>query len=321
MRESYQNQSETKSQNDTSMMISSSSSSLIIHVVGRRIRSLLLAVIMIILIIVVVDVDGSSTTDSKSNSNSKELCVDDHGVFIGLATDEDAYTSISGSVGTEVDSIPQSWILTSTTDGDGPKNSYDGQFLQVLPDSGRTYPTSKSAGGSGGGGHGHGGHDALTDPNSLEGDSPYVSFQFKVTKDKKGNNAGGGEGIHTLFIRWTGGDTVGGGDSFFVVLYKLPKNKKKSKELIHGQQTVKPAVVPIDAGMSKYAGCCYDMVRFLMLQYISILYITGRKERKRSYYNDRFLKFCIIILLFILFISLFIFTVIYLGHPCLSLLF
>ena len=274
MRESYQNQSalETTSQND--IMISSSSSSPIIHVVGMRIRSLLLAVIMIILIIVVVDVDGSSTTDS--NSNSKELCVDDHGVFIGLATDEDAYTSISGSVGTEVDSIPQSWILTSTTDGDGPKNSYDGQFLQVLPDSGRTYPTSKSTGGSGsgGGGHGHGGHDALTDPNSLEGDSPYVSFQFKVTKDKKGNNGGGGEGIHTLFIRWTGGDTVGGGDSFFVVLYKLPKNKRKSKELIHGQQTVKPAVVPIDAGMSKYAGCCYDMVRFLCYS------LTGKKREK-----------------------------------------
>jgi len=220
--------------------------------VQRLLLSLLVAVITI------------GFVEGAISSSSKELCVNEHNIIIGLATDEEAYTSIPGSLGNEIDSVTQSWIVTSTTtgnrfvdDGDkdgGPQNSYDGHFLQVLPDSGRTYPTSISPAG-GGGGHSHGGHHDLNDANALEGDSPYVSFQFKVTKDN------GGEGIHTLFIRWTGGDKVGGGDSFFVVLYKVPKNKKKhSHELIHGQQTVKPAVVPIDAGMSKYAGCCYDMV-------------------------------------------------------------
>ena len=34
------------------------------------------------------------------------------------------------------------------------------------------------------------------------------------------------------------------------------------KALVHGQPTVKPAVVPIDSGISESnAGCCYDMVR------------------------------------------------------------
>mmetsp|Transcript_38557 Transcript_38557/g.43432 ORF Transcript_38557/g.43432 Transcript_38557/m.43432 type:complete len:436 (-) Transcript_38557:138-1445(-) len=225
------------------------------------VRVLFLLAVVLTMIVVV---DGAADTPD-SNSKKKELCVNDHGVFIGLATDEDAYTSIPGSKGTEVDAIRQSWIVTSTAAGEeGPKNSYAEQFLQVLPDTGRTYPTSKKAasdngGGGGGGGHSHshGGHHDLTDVNELEGDSPYVAFQFKVTKDTKHTIS---EGIHTLFIRWTGGDTVGGGDSFFAVLYKLPNNKKHSKVLIHGQQTVKPAVVPIDAGMSKFAGCCYDMV-------------------------------------------------------------
>merc|ERR1719162_2389386 len=99
---------------------------------------------MLLLVAVVVDGAATATTDSTSNTKKKELCVNDHGVFIGLATDEDAYTSIPGAIGTEVDAIRQSWIVTSTaTGGEGPKNSYAEQFLQVLPDTGRTYPTSK----------------------------------------------------------------------------------------------------------------------------------------------------------------------------------
>jgi hypothetical protein len=82
-----------------------------------------------------------------------------------------------------------------------------------------------------------------------------VSFWLNVAK--------GAEGIHTLFLRWTGGDTVGGGDSLYVVLYKKMRNNQFS--LIHGQQTVKPTVIPIETGMGRFAGCCYDMVRFGVL--------------------------------------------------------
>jgi hypothetical protein len=180
----------------------------------------------------------------------KVLCADSQGVFLGLATDVDAYSTIQGVRGdkenaNDGDNDPQNWVLTKEDNADshtgkaptGPQHSYAGKYLQVLPDSGRSYP-------------GRGEHPQHA--KDLDGNSPYVSFLMKVTRE--------GEGIHTLFLRWTGGDTVGGGDSLYVVLYKKERNDKKN--LVRGQQTVKPAVVPIDAGMSRFAGCCYDMVSY-----------------------------------------------------------
>ena len=172
------------------------------------------------------------------------------------------------------DELPaQKWELTADSSPDphessgkptGPQHSYDRRFLQVLPDVGRSYPgrgqhlqhasqliDNGGGGGTSASGDGDGGG---SDGDSGGGSSPYVSFVLKVEK--------GGEGIHTLFLRWTGGDTVGGGDSLYVVLYKRTRKRKGQfdLDLVHGQQTVKPAVVPIDAGMSRYAGCCYDRV-------------------------------------------------------------
>ena len=190
----------------------------------------------------------------------KPLCSDSTGVFVGLATDEESYTTHQGPVGDDDENSnnnndPQNWILTAENrhnsngaGGRGPQNSYDSRFLQVLPDSGRTYP-------------GRGEH--LQRANDLDGHSPYISFRLKVTKE--------GQGIHTLFLRWTGGDTVGGGDSLYVVLYKSQKKNDAKKTLVNGQQTVKPAVVPINAGMSRYAGCCYDPVRACVCLSVCVL--------------------------------------------------
>jgi len=181
---------------------------------------------------------------------AKTLCSDSTGVFLGLATDEFAYETVAGGnkgggPDDEAENEPQSWTMTSDASDahsgkppTGPTNSYDGRFLQVLPDSGRSYP----------GRGGHLKHAAQLDDVDIK--SPYVNFNLRVDREHAG--------IHTLFLRWTGGDTVGGGDSLYVVLYK--KESKSKRTLVHGQQTVKPAVVPIDAGMSRYAGCCYDMV-------------------------------------------------------------
>ena len=190
----------------------------------------------------------SCLVDSSAAQKQKALCSDDQGVFLGLATDADAYSTTKGvkgnkENGNDSDNDPQDWVLTKENNADphegrdatGPQHSYDGHYLQVLPDSGRSYP-------------GRGEH--LQHAKELDGNSPYISFLMKVTRE--------GEGIHTLFLRWTGGDTVGGGDSLYVVMYKKERNDKKV--LVRGQQTVKPAVVPIDAGMSRFAGCCYDMV-------------------------------------------------------------
>jgi len=186
--------------------------------------------------------------DSSAAQKQKALCSDDQGVFLGLATDVDAYSTTQGvkgnkENGNDGDNDPQSWVLTKENnsnphegrDATGPQHSYEGHYLQVLPDSGRSYP-------------GRGEH--LQHAKELDGNSPYVTFLMKVTRE--------GEGIHTLFLRWTGGDTVGGGDSLYVVMNKKERNDKRI--LVRGQQTVKPSVVPIDAGMSRFAGCCYDMV-------------------------------------------------------------
>ena len=183
-------------------------------------------------------------------TEQKPLCADSSGVFLGLVTDKEAYSTTAGALGDDEnsdDNRPQDWILTADPSPDphsggapsGPQHSYDGRFLQVLPDSGRSYPPRGQ----------HLQHASDLDKSGVQ--SPYVSFWLKVKKD--------GAGIHTLFVRWTGGDTVGGGDSLYVVLYKW-EGRNKPKSLVYGQQTVKPAVVPIDAGMSRFAGCCYDMV-------------------------------------------------------------
>jgi len=178
-----------------------------------------------------------------SAATNKPLCADSSNNFVGMAIDKDAYITVAGSP--DDDGTTQTWELTQEDtvdpmkDGNkkptGPQHSYSGKFLQVLPDSGRSYPE-------------RGNH--LDHAKDLDGDSPYVAFDLKVSRDR--------QGTHILFVRWTGGDTVGGGDSLYVVMYK--KNGKK-RTLVYGQETVKPTVVPIDAGMANYEGCCYDMVR------------------------------------------------------------
>ena len=180
---------------------------------------------------------------SAANTN-KPLCADSSNNFVGMAIDKDAYITVAGSP--DDDGTTQTWELTQEDtvdpmkDGNkkpsGPQHSYSGKFLQVLPDSGRSYPE-------------RGNH--LDHAKDLDGDSPYVAFDLKVTRDR--------QGTHILFVRWTGGDTVGGGDSLYVVMYK--KNGGKKRTLVYGQETVKPTVAPIDAGMANYEGCCYDMVR------------------------------------------------------------
>lgn len=173
-------------------------------------------------------------------TTSSSLCANEQGVFVGLAADAEAYRSVAGSRkeaqenrrGEVVDQPPQKWeVITSSVT---PKNSYTGQFLQVLPDYGRSYP-------------GQGVH--MKHPKELENNSPYVSFKLHVTKE--------GSGYHVLFLRWTGGDTVGGGDSLYVVLDRIVGRKKR--ELMKGMLSVKPSMLPIGSGMSKYVGCCYDL--------------------------------------------------------------
>jgi hypothetical protein len=161
----------------------------------------------------------------------ERLCSNpDTGVFIGLAVDEKVYVSVPGGPDPDTGKI-QSWNLVDE-DSIGPSHSFTGRYLQVVPDEGRVYPS-------------RGEH--LTDLKQLENNSPYVAFRLDVSKE--------GAGWHTLFLRWTGGDTVGGGDSVFVSLHSL----SKSKSAIAGHRSLKPLKVPIDSTFRNFAGCCYDM--------------------------------------------------------------
>ena len=60
-------------------------------------------------------------------------------------------------------------------------------------------------------------------------------------------------GLHTLFLRWTGGDTRGGGDSLYAVI-----RKADTDEIMPGVDTMKPAKIPIDQTPGQFTGCCYD---------------------------------------------------------------
>jgi len=167
-------------------------------------------------------------------ASATQLCANNRGIFLGLAADEYAYTSVAGNVDPdEVNSVSQKWELTVEGEA-GPQHSYTEHYLQVLPDTGRSYPKR--------------GHH-MKNPKELENVSPYVSFSLRVTKE--------GAGLHTLFVRWTGGDTIGGGDSLYVLMDRI---KGKTRSSVTGELTIKPAVIPVDSGMSHFAGCCYDMI-------------------------------------------------------------
>jgi len=183
---------------------------------------------------------------------SRPLCANHQGNFVGLAIDEDAWESIPGKPSNpddwrfdqrekgDTEPTAQSWKLTKEeplygSERKGPRNSYAGHFLQVVPDSGRTYP-------------GRGKH--LEQVEELVGASPCLVFRLEVKKE--------GTGWHTLFVRWTGGDNVGGGDSFFVAMHRT--KGKGEKGFVTGQRTLKPAVVPMNSDVTSYAGCCYHYV-------------------------------------------------------------
>lgn len=97
----------------------------------------------------------------------------------------------------------------------------------------------------------------LTSPEQLEGVSPAVTFTIRAEKS----------GTHLLFLRWTGGDNFGGGDSLYVAL-----KDKKTNKYVSGAETIKPAVEAIDGPLSNFGGCCY--VRYLPLILLLIIYFN-----------------------------------------------
>ena len=146
-------------------------------------------------------------------------CADSRGRIIGLAADG-KYRLTLPKDGPPAGDNPEKW--TPVTDGDA-KNSFTGTYLQVLPDDRDSY------------------YD-IHGPSSFT--MTGIEFPLRITEP----------GLHTLYVRWTGGDKVGGGDSLYAVLFN------SSRGAVSGVPTLKPKLEKIDEKEGKYAGCCYSMV-------------------------------------------------------------
>ena len=143
-----------------------------------------------------------------SSANAlRSHCADSNGEFVGLVGDHHY----------AVESAPNGDAWTSTQD-DGTFHSFTGTFLQVLPDDGDSHAPDES--------------DA--DPFA-----EMASVRFAITVESAG--------IHTLSVRWTGGDTVGGGDSLYAVMRQRVGAGDGRGAIVGGVLTYKPEQVGIVA--------------------------------------------------------------------------
>ena len=161
------------------------------------------------------------STTAATNPASTFHCPDESGRLIGLAADGHYSVRPPADAPPNGDN-PETWTVRSS--GDGPcQNSFTGTYMQVLPDD----------------------RDSYHDIHGL-GSFTMTGLEFRLRISEAG--------LHTLYLRWTGGDTVGGGDSLYAVLYN------SSQGFVAGVPTLKPKVEEIGETAGKYSGCCYDMV-------------------------------------------------------------
>lgn len=172
------------------------------------------------------------------------LCASHNGAFVMLAGDKGAYRSVPGAAPEAkeggVTPLAPEWRLV---EGDPPEekpkqphNSFTGWWLQALPDEQQHFPPR---------GEPSSGREPLTHAAQLEGVAPYVGVSLRVAKDEGG--------MHTAFLRWTAGDTVGGGDSLYLVMVD------SGGTVVPGPDTMRPAIEGIAEQAGRWAGCCYDL--------------------------------------------------------------
>lgn len=154
-------------------------------------------------------------------------CRNAYGQILALAADEH-YRVIPAQGSLRAGSEMEVWAPVSAATpapGGACKNSFTGRYLQVLPDDRDTYNELS--------------HEKLS--FKMTG----LEFAFKVDMP----------GVHTASLRWTGGDSVGGGDSMYVTVWDATSGK-----LMPGVSTFKPSTEDILDAPGKYAGCCYDPI-------------------------------------------------------------
>lgn len=165
---------------------------------------------------------GRGTRELRSSSAVLCPAAAHGGSFLGLIADE-VFT-----VRAPLDGSPERWEVVDESElragGKASKvvaNSFCGVYAQVLPDDGDDY-------------------------KNVYGASSFVwtALEFRLRVPA--------EDTYTLFARWSGGDTVGGGDSFYVLV------EDEHGDIVEGLPTWKETKVPIGETPGAFSGCCYD---------------------------------------------------------------
>jgi len=151
---------------------------------------------------------------------AKTLCASEGGAFVALAVD-DVFTVTPPRDARD----PERWELVraaSRSAKERVENSFTGSYFQVLPDDGDDY-------------------NKVTEGDEFT--MTKLSVRFRTSK----------AGPHSLFARWSGGDTVGGGDSMYVAMATAKGAP------VRGALTWRESKVAIDDTRYEFVGCCYDM--------------------------------------------------------------
>ena len=133
------------------------------------------------------------------------------GTISGLGSDEKHVVRLPA----DAPGNPEKWRLTNDSKITG---SFTGKYLQVLPDDRDHY-------------------------NDIFGQGSFtmtgLDFAFTVEKT----------GVHTLFLRWAGGDTGGGSDSLYAVV-----RCDDTDAILPGLDTFKPKRIGIAVNPGQYLG-------------------------------------------------------------------
>ena len=153
-------------------------------------------------------------------------CADTAGRIIALAADG-GYRVKPPNDGPPSGTNPEKWTFVQQNAppaGGVASNSFTGSYMQVLPDDRDSYHAIMGSGSF-----------------TMTG----LEFHLRVFEP----------GLHTLFMRWTGGDSVGGGDSVYAVMYHA-----ESGDIAPGRSTYTPLLVGLEENPGQFAGCCYTPI-------------------------------------------------------------
>lgn len=150
-------------------------------------------------------------------------CADGHGRIQALAADGNFIVRPAVDASPNGNN-PEAWVRINEDNppsGGKVANSFTGSYMQVLPDDRDSY-------------------------NHVTGSSSFTmtGLQFNIRIYDPG--------MHTLFLRWTGGDAVGGGDSLYVVMYDV------QDRIVAGVPTYSAKTVGMVEKEGQFAGCCYN---------------------------------------------------------------